>query len=100
LLLNSGDRTLANTIQAKKRVRQSVKAHERNISKMSEMRTYVKNVVKLVAKGELENAQVEFRRAQKRLDSLVSKRLIHKNRASRLKSRLNARIKAAVLKAA
>jgi small subunit ribosomal protein S20 len=50
--------------------------------------------------GNLENAQAAFRAAVPIIDSSVNKGLIHKNKAARSKSRLNARLKALALKEA
>ncbi|MEY2680629.1 MAG: hypothetical protein RL661_860, partial [Pseudomonadota bacterium] len=53
-----------------------------------------------VDSGNLEEAQAAFRAAVPIIDSSVNKGLIHKNKAARSKSRLNARVKALALKAA
>lgn len=58
------------------------------------MRTYVKRVVKAIAAGDKALATTEFSLATKILDRMAGKGLIHKNKAARHKSRLNAQIKA------
>jgi small subunit ribosomal protein S20 len=64
------------------------------MSQMSRVRTYIKNVVKAIAKGDKAAATTSYQRAVPVIDATVSKGLIHKNKAARHKSRLNARIKA------
>jgi small subunit ribosomal protein S20 len=57
-------------------------------------RTYIKNVLKAVQAGDKALAQAAFLKAQSVVDKAAGKKLIHKNKASRIKSRLNARVKA------
>ena len=54
----------------------------------------VKNVVKAVAGGDQAKASETFKSAQSVIDSVADKGMFHKNKAARLKSRLNAKIKA------
>lgn len=85
---------MANTPQAKKRARQGEKRRQQNASQRSTMRTYLKRVVKAIAEKKIELASAEYRLMCSKVDSMVSKGLIHKNKAARHKSRLNAHIKA------
>lgn len=85
---------MANTPQAKKRARQGEKRRQQNASQRSTMRTYLKRVVKAIAEKKIELASTEYRLMCSKVDSMVSKGLIHKNKAARHKSRLNAHIKA------
>lgn len=85
---------MANTAQAKKRVRQNEKARQHNASRRSEMRTYLKRVTKAISEKNLELANAEYRKATSMVDHMATQGLIHKNKASRHKSRLNAQIKA------
>lgn len=84
---------MANTAQAKKRARQNEKARQRNAGQRSEMRTYLKRVVKAISEGNLELARTEYRSASSIVDRMATKGIIHKNKAARHKSRLNAHIK-------
>lgn len=84
---------MANTKQAKKRVRQSRKHRELNMSQRSAMRTSIKKTYSAVATGKKETAAAVFKEAVPTIDSMVSKGLIHKNKAARHKSRLSAHIK-------
>jgi len=61
---------------------------------MSRVRTYIKNVVKAIAKGDKTAAESSYQRAVPVIDSTASSGLLHKNKAARHKSRLHARIKA------
>lgn len=85
---------MANTAQAKKRARQAEKSRVRNAGQRSNLRTFVKKVLAAVKAGNKEQAQAAFNIAQPILDSAVNKGIIHKNKAARGKSRLNAKIKA------
>ena len=83
---------MANTAQARKRARQSVARRERNIALKSKLRTFVKNVVKAIDLGDKSLAKENYKKAVPVIDSGVSKGIIHKNKASRYKSRLNKQI--------
>jgi small subunit ribosomal protein S20 len=84
---------LANSPQAKKRAKQAEKNRIHNMGKRSEMRTYLKQVVKAVEANNLELAKTIYVKASSVVDKLANKGLIHKNKAARHKSRLNALIK-------
>ena len=58
------------------------------------MRTLIKQLAASIDAGKLEDAQNQFKTVCSTLDRLARKNVIHKNRAARLKSRLNKRIKA------
>lgn len=85
---------MANSAQAKKRARQSEAHRAHNASKRTEMRTYLKQVTKSLEEGNKTVAATVYKKAASTVDRLVNKGLIHKNKAARHKSRLNARIKA------
>ena len=85
---------MANSKSAKKRAVQSEKRRQHNASRRSMMRTFVKKVIAAIEAGDKETALKEFATATPILDRYASKGLIHKNKASRSKSRLNAAIKA------
>ena len=85
---------MANSAQARKRARQSVKRRDHNISQKSTTRTAIKKVVAAIRAGEKENANTHFKQAASLLDRLAGRKIIHTNTASRLKSRLNKKIKA------
>ncbi len=85
---------MANSKSAKKRAVQSEKRRQHNASRRSMMRTYLKKVIAAIEAGNKEEATKEFAIASPILDRFASKGLIHKNKAARAKSRLNAKIKA------
>ena len=85
---------MANTAQSKKRARQNEKHRQHNASERSMMRTYMKKVIAAIETGQKEAANEVFKTATSILDKMVSKGLIHKNKAARHKHRLNAKIKA------
>ena len=91
---------MANTKQAKKRVRQADVRRDRNASARSTMRTQIKTLLKLIESGDVKAVADVFRKTASILDKSAQKGLIHKNKAARTKSRLNKRVKKLVLKQA
>ncbi len=87
------------TKSAAKRLRQSTIRRTLNRAIKRDLRTRCKRVEATVTEGSPEQADVEFRATAKKLDQAAAKRVIHRNAAARLKSRLSARIKAAKAKA-
>lgn len=85
---------MANSAQAKKRARQNMKARQHNASLRSMVRTYIKKVVNAIAAGEHAVASEAYKKAVPVIDRMADKGIIHKNKAARHKSRLNAHIKA------
>ena len=85
---------MANTIQAKKRIRQNNKRRLRNNSHRSCMRTHLKRVIASIKEKNPESANAELSLTSSVLDKLVNKGLIHKNKANRHKSRLCLQINA------
>jgi small subunit ribosomal protein S20 len=84
---------VANTKQAKKRVRQAAKHRTHNASRRAMLRTYIKKVVAAIEKKDLDVARSAFKQAVPVIDKIAMKGLIHKNKAARLKSRLSDHIK-------
>lgn len=85
---------MANSAQARKRARQAVKQNAHNSSLRSELRTAVKKVIKAIEAGDKTAAQDVYKNSVSAVDSIADKRIIHKNKAARHKSRLSAAIKA------
>jgi len=85
---------VANTKSAEKAARQAEKHRARNIALRSRMRTAIRQVTAAVAAGNKESAQASYREAVPVIDTLVNKQIIHRNKASRHKSRLAARVRA------
>ena len=85
---------MANSAQAKKRARQAEATRKRNASLKSELRTAVKKVKKAIAVGDKTAASKQLQESQSAIDRIADKRIVHKNLASRTKSRLAQAIKA------
>ncbi len=85
---------MANSPQAKKRARQAEKRRRHNASLRSLVRTVLKKVVAAIDAGDAEQAKAAYGEAVPVIDRMADKGMIHKNKAARHKSRLNARIKA------
>jgi small subunit ribosomal protein S20 len=85
---------VANSPQAKKRARQSEKRRSHNASLRSLVRTVIKKVNAAVINGDAEQAKAAYDTAVPVIDRMADKGIIHKNKASRHKSRLNAQVKA------
>ncbi|HEY9201790.1 MAG TPA: 30S ribosomal protein S20 [Gammaproteobacteria bacterium] len=85
---------MANSPQAKKRARQAVKRRTRNVGMASMYRTFVKKVVYAIDSGDKAAAQEAYKQAVPVIDRMCNKGLVHANKASRHKSRLNSRIRA------
>ena len=87
---------MANTKQAAKRARQSEKHRVGNKWQVSRMNTQIKRVVTAIEEKKKPEAQDNYKQAVSAIDRMVSKGLVHKNKAARLKSRLNKRLVAVV----
>ena len=85
---------MANIQSAKKRARQAVKRRLHNASFRSLVRSQVKKVVTAIEVKDKDAASSAYQKAVPIIDKMVSKGLIHKNKAARHKSRLHARIRA------
>ena len=85
---------MANTVQPRKRARQAIKRRARNFSQRSELRPAIKSVRKAIAAGDKAAAQKVLGESMSAIDSIADKKIIHKNKAARHKSRLSAAIKA------
>jgi len=84
---------LANSAQARKRARQAETHRKHNASRRSMMRTQIKNVVKAIETNDKEAASNAYTLAVPVIDRAANNGLIHKNKASRHKNRLNKQIK-------
>ena len=85
---------MANSPQAKKRARQAEKRRQHNASLRSVVRTSIKKVIAAINAGNAEEAQQAYSAAVPVIDRMADKGIIHKNKAARHKSRLNAQVKA------
>ena len=85
---------MANSAQARKRARQAVITNKRNSSLRSTLRTAVKQVRKAIETGDKAAAAAKLKSSQAVIDRIADKKIVHKNLASRTKSRLAHAIKA------
>lgn len=81
---------MANTKSAKKQAIQSEKHRMRNASLRSMYRSAIKNVLTAIANGQKDQAAAAYKIAVPVIDKMVSKGIMHKNKASRHKGRLAA----------
>ena len=84
---------MANIKSAGKRAKQSERRRQHNIALKSRMRSAIKKVATAINQGNAEVATTEYREAVPQIDKMADKGLIHRNKASRHKSRLNKAIK-------
>lgn len=84
---------MANTKQATKRARQAESHRVHNMSLRSAMRTMIKRTLSLIKAGNKEEAMASLRKTSAKLDRMAGQNHIHANKAARLKSRLNAKVK-------
>jgi small subunit ribosomal protein S20 len=85
---------MANTPQAKKRIRRNDRRADINRIRVSRIRTFVKQVEAAIESGDKEKASEAIRRVQPELARGVSKGVVHKNTAARKFSRLTKRVAA------
>lgn len=85
---------MANTPQAKKRIRRNTRRAEINGARVSRIRTFVKQVEAALAAGDKDKAKEAFQRVQPELARGVAKGVLHKNTAARKISRLSKRVSA------
>jgi small subunit ribosomal protein S20 len=79
---------VANTKSAIKRVRSNERKRQQNRVFRSRARTFIKRTRRLVAEGEIDQAQESAQLAVSSLDRAATKGVIHRNNASRRKARL------------
>lgn len=79
---------MANTNSAKKRIRQNEKQQARNKAIRSRARTYVKLARNAMRAGDPEASKEAVQMAISELDRAVARGVLHRNNASRRKSRL------------
>lgn len=81
---------MPNIKSVKKDVIKSRKNHERNISAKSAMKTFIKKAKAAVDSGDVKSADTveAVRLACKAIDKTAERGIIHRNQASRRKSRL------------
>jgi small subunit ribosomal protein S20 len=83
---------MANTPQAKKRIKRNAGRAEINRARVSRIRTFVKQVESALAAGNKDEAKAALARVQPELFRGVARGVLHKNTASRKLSRLTRRL--------
>ena len=83
---------MANTPQAKKRIRRNATRETINHSRISRIRTFIKAVESALESGKKDAAATALKAAQPELAKGVSRGVIHKNTAARKFSRLSKRV--------
>jgi len=68
-------------------MRSDLKKSIRNLGIKSELKTLARNLEQLIQAKKLEQALKDFRKFSTRLDKAVGKKILHRNTASRKKSR-------------
>jgi small subunit ribosomal protein S20 len=79
---------MANTPQAKKRIRRNARRTEVNGARVGRIRTFVKKVEAALAAGDKSAAATALQAAQPEMARGVAKGVLHKNTASRKFARL------------
>jgi small subunit ribosomal protein S20 len=85
---------MAHSLSAKKRVRQNASRRALNRWRVGGVRSAIKDFNATVLRGEIEQAQTQLKAIYKLLDQVGSTSSMHKNTASRYKSRLTVRLNA------
>ncbi|MEO7168777.1 MAG: 30S ribosomal protein S20 [Sphingomonas sp.] len=85
---------MANTPQAKKRIRRNARRAEVNGNRVGRIRTFVKKAEAALASGDKDAANAAVAAMQPELAKGVAKGVLHKNTASRKFSRLTKRLTA------
>ena len=83
---------MANSAQAKKRIRQTARRTTVNRERLSRIRTFVKKVESAIAAGDKDGAAQALKDAQPEIMRGAKAGVLHKNTASRKVSRLSRRV--------
>lgn len=83
---------MANTPQAKKRIKRNASRAEINRARVSRIRTFVKAAESALEAGNKDEAKAALARVQPELSRGVARGVLHKNTASRKLSRLTRRL--------
>lgn len=85
---------MANSLSAKKRIRQNVKCRARNRWRKALVKEAVRVFDEAIQAGNIERAREQLSVVYKRLDKIAAKGTIHKNAAARRKARLTKQLNA------
>lgn len=84
---------MANNASARKRIRQTERATARNRAVKSRLRTFKKQVLSSIEEGDAEKVQAAYNDFASAADRAAKNNVIHKNAASRMKSRMASKVK-------
>lgn len=84
---------MANSPQARKRIRQTAKRTAVNMARRSRVRTFIRKVEEAIQSGDADAAKAALQAAQPEIMRGANKGVLHKNTASRKVSRLAQRVK-------
>jgi len=85
---------MPNNNSAEKRLRQNKKRRQHNKAIKTSLRGNLRKVDIAVADGDVDSSEPAFRNVSRQLDQVASKKIIHPNKAARLKSRMSSKLKA------
>ena len=85
---------MAHSLSAKKRIRQSIKRRAQIGARKELIKDQTRSYLSALASHDVGKAETELRKTVSRLDKVASKHTIHKNTASRRRSRLTLRLNA------
>ena len=83
---------MAHSLSAQKRIRQNAKRRALNRRRKRTFRDLIRDYDEAILHGSVEDCQKQLSALYKTLDQTAAKGTIHKNTASRYKSRLSARL--------
>ena len=83
---------MAHHKSALKRIRQNKVQYARNKAFRTRVRTVLKRVRVAIADKDIETAKTAYNELVPIVDSMATRRIIHRNKAARYKSRLNKQI--------
>ena len=87
---------MAHSLSAKKRIRQNLKRRARNRYRKELIKNQIKGFTVALGKGDPAAAAEELKKVASRLDKVAAKKTIHRNNASRKRSRLAKRLNAMI----
>lgn len=83
---------MAQSLSARKRIRQNISHRARNRWRKIQFRTAIKHYDETILHGSVDDASTQLRSLYKLLDQVSAAGTIHRNTASRYKSRLSAKL--------
>jgi len=87
---------VAHSLSAKQRIRQNAKRRARNRARKNQIRLAVRSFDETIHSGDAGKSADALKAVIKKIDQVAAKGTLHKNTASRKKSRLQKRLNAAI----